>query len=84
MDAVINHHVYKVPISLYRWTPPNTVEKPLYYLYMASIIQPEIFHEIDMRQEESDFVQKYFGITLTEEQLDYVFHADLYTNKEAE
>lgn len=84
VDAVINHHVYKVPISLYRWTPPNTVEKPLYYLYMASIIQPEIFHEIDMRQEESDFVQKYFGITLTEEQLDYVFHADLYTNKEAE
>ena len=78
VDAVINHRVYKVPISLYRWTPPNTVEKPLYYLYMASIIQPEIFSEIDMRQEESDFIQKYFGVTLTEEQLDYVFHADMY------
>lgn len=78
VDAVINHRVYKVPISLYRWTPPNTVEKPLYYLYLASIIQPEIFSEIDMRQEEADFIQKYFGVTLTEEQLDFVFHADLY------
>ena len=78
VDAVINHRVYKVPISIYRWTPPNTVEKPLYYLYMCSIIQPEIFAEIDMRQAEKDFIREYFGVELTEEQLDYIFHADMY------
>ncbi|MGN0628372.1 MAG: ABC transporter substrate-binding protein [Oscillospiraceae bacterium] len=78
INAVKNHRVYKVPIGLYRWTPPNTVDKPLYYLYMASIIQPEIFSEIDMIQEEKDFIQKFFGVELSEEQLDYVFHADLY------
>ncbi len=78
VDAVINHRVYKIPLSLYRWTPPNTVEKPLFYLYMASMIQPEIFSEVDMRQEEQNFIQEFFGVTLTEEQLDSVFHTELY------
>lgn len=78
VDAVINHRVYKIPLSLYRWSPPNTVEKPLFYLYMASMIQPEIFPEVDMRQEEQDFIQEFFGVTLTEEQLDSVFHTELY------
>lgn len=45
---------------------------------MASMIQPEIFSEVDMRQEEQDFIQEFFGVTLTEEQLDSVFHTELY------
>ena len=78
VDAVINHRVYKVPISLYRWVPPNTVEKPLFYLYMCSIIHPEIFTEVDIRQAEIDFIKEYFGVDLTDEQLEYIFHADMY------
>lgn len=78
VSAVKNHRVYKVPIGLYRWTPPNTIEKPLYYLYLASVIQPEIFEGIDMRQEISDFISEYLDVALTEEQLDFVLHADLY------
>lgn len=77
VDAVINHRVYKVPISLYRWVPPQAVEKPLFYLYICSIIQPEIFAEVDIRQAEIDFIREYFGVDLTEEQLDYIFHADM-------
>ena len=77
VDAVINHRVYKIPLSLYRWTPPNTVEKPLFYLYMASMIQPDIFSEVDMRQQEKDFIQKFFDVTLTDEQLDNIFHVEM-------
>ena len=77
VSAVKNHKVYKVPCGLYRWAPPNTLEKPLYVLWQASIIQPGIFGDVDMRAEVKSFFQEFFDYELTEEQIDYVLHTDL-------
>ena len=77
VSAVKNHKVYKVPCGLYRWAPPNTLEKPLYVLWQASIIQPEIFGDVDMRAEVKSFFQEFFDYELTEEQIDFVLHTDL-------
>lgn len=77
VNAVINHRVYKVPLGLYRWTPPNCTEKPLYWYYLASIIQPEIFSDIDLRQEVSDFFVRFFDYQLTDAQIDSILHTEL-------
>ena len=73
VSAVINHRVYKTPNGLYRWSPPNTFEKPFYMKWAATVIQPELFSDIDVRSELKDFYQAFFNVTLSEEQLDTIF-----------
>ena len=77
MRAVKNHKVYKVPCGLYRWAPPNAFEKPLYMKWTASIVQPEIFSDYDIRKEISDFYKDYYGYELSDEQLDSLLRLDL-------
>lgn len=36
-------------------------EKPLYMKWTASIVQPEIFSDYDIRTEISDFYKDYYG-----------------------
>ena len=36
---------------LYRWAPPNSFEKPLYMKWTATIVQPKLFSDIDIRKE---------------------------------
>ena len=80
VSAVINHRVYKVPAGLYRWAPPNTFEKPFYMRWMASMIQPEIFSEIDIRAELKQFYHDFYNFDLTEEMLDEIFRVELNQN----
>ena len=70
---MINHRVYKTPNGLYRWSPPNTFEKPFYMKWAATVIQPELFSDIDVRKELKDFYQSFFNVTLSEKQLDTIF-----------
>ncbi|KIR02258.1 Iron(III) dicitrate-binding protein [Lachnospiraceae bacterium TWA4] len=77
VSAVKNHKVFKVPCGLYRWAPPNSIEKPLYVLWAASHIQPEIFSDINMEDEIKSFFKGFFDYDLTKEQLDNVLHTDL-------
>lgn len=66
VSAVINKKVYKTPIGIYRWDAPG-VETPLMMKWLATMIQPEIFSDIDMKQEVTDYFQDYFSYTLTDE-----------------
>lgn len=77
VSAVKNHQVYKVPCGLYRWAPPMAIEKPLYMLWTASIVQPEIFSDIDIRQEIKDFFSEFFNYDISEEQIDTVLRTEL-------
>ena len=55
----------------------NTFEKPLYMKWTASIVQPEIFSDYDIRTEISDFYKDYYGYELSDEQLDSLLRLDL-------
>ncbi len=77
VSAVKNHKVYKVPCGLYRWAPPNALEKPLYMKWTAAIVQPEIFSDYDIRTEVSDFYKNHYGYELSSEQLDSLLRLDL-------
>lgn len=71
VKAVQEHHVYKTPIGIYRWDAPG-VETPLMMLWLAQLIQPEIFADIDIGQEVTDYFKIYFDYNLTQEDLDQI------------
>ena len=75
VSAVLNHRVYKTPMGIYRWDAPG-VETPLMMRWLAQLIQPEIFSEIDIEQDTRAFFQNYFGYSLTDEDLAQIFAAD--------
>lgn len=66
VNAVINKKVYKTPLGIYRWDAPG-VETPLMMKWLATMIQPEIFADIDMKQEVTDYFQNYFDYSITDE-----------------
>ncbi len=68
VKAVKNGKVYKIPIGGYRWDPPG-VETPLMIKWLAKIQYPEMFADMDMRQEVKDFYKEVYHFDLTEEML---------------
>lgn len=79
VKAVQEKHVYKTPIGIYRWDAPG-VETPLMMMWLATLIQPEIFADIDMNQEISSYFKNYFNVDLTEENLNQILSTDLNKN----
>lgn len=68
VQAVKDGEVYKIPIGGYRWDPPG-VETPLMIKWLAKIQHPELFADMDMRQEVKDFYKEVYHFDLTEEML---------------
>lgn len=73
--AVANKCVYKVPMGIYRWDAPG-VETPLMMMWLAQLIQPEIFSDIDIEQEMTDYFEKYFQMSLTEDDIAQILNKE--------
>ncbi len=72
VSAVKNGQVYKFPLGMYRWFPPSS-DTPLALMWLAKTIQPELFTELDLDTEIKDYYEKYYNVTLTDDDL-----ADIY------
>ena len=68
LSAVKNGRVYKYPLGVYYWFPP-CFDSPLALEWMATKMYPEAFADIDMDQEIKDYYEKFYGLTLTDEDL---------------
>ena len=79
VKAVMEKKVYKVPMGIYRWDAPG-VETPLMMKWLARLIQPDIFSDIDMEQEVRDFFESYFQTTLTDEDLSQIMNDEANQN----
>lgn len=71
--AVQEGHVYKFPLGMYRWFPPAS-DTPLVLKWLSTVIQPELFADTDMEQEVRDYYQRFYGVELTDEQVDQIFN----------
>ncbi len=71
VDAVQNGQVYKIPIGGYRWDPPG-VETPLMVKWLAKIQHPELFEDMDMREEVTEFYKDVYNFEVTDEILDEI------------
>lgn len=71
--AVQHHKVYVNPKGMFWWCR-ETSEEALQFLWLAKTLYPQRFADIDMRQETRDFYQQFFGIALSDVQIDDVLN----------
>lgn len=73
IKAVKNGKVYKFPLGMYRWYPPSS-DAPLALMWLAKHNQPELFEDIDMEQQTRAFYKEFFGLELSDEEIQSVFN----------
>lgn len=73
IDAVIHHRVYVNPKGMFWWCR-ETSEEALQFLWLAKTLYPERFSDVDMHKETHDFYQQFFGLTLSDAQVDDVLN----------
>lgn len=79
VKAVKEKRVYKTPIGIYRWDAPG-VETPLMMQWLAKLMQPEIFKNINFKANLKKYFKEYFNYTLTDADIDQILNYDLNKN----
>ncbi|MDR3149138.1 MAG: ABC transporter substrate-binding protein [Oscillospiraceae bacterium] len=72
VEAVKNNRVYKMPLGAYRSYTPG-IDTPLTLKWMAKTLYTELFADVDMTQEVKDYYSQYFGVTLTDDDVNAMF-----------
>lgn len=73
VKAVQNQKVYKFPLGMYRWFPPAS-DTPLVLKWLAQKNQPELFSEVDMEKEVRQYYSRFYGVDLTDDDVEQIFH----------
>ena len=71
--AVQNTEVYKFPLGMHRWWPPST-DAPLSLWWIAKTTYPDRFEDIDMAQMTKEYYQTFYGMALSDEEVEWIFH----------
>lgn len=74
IKAVKEKKVYKVPLGIYRWDPPNP-ESPLMWLWLLDVHHPDL-NEIPLRQEVKKFYKTFLNYELNQDQLDKILRCE--------
>lgn len=66
MDAVRNHHVYSTPEGVFYWD--GGIEQMLLLEYLAKLLYPDRFADLDMVAEVRDFFSRFYRHSLSEDE----------------
>lgn len=72
VKAVKEKRVYKVPMGIYRWDAPG-VETPLMMEWLAQVLQPELFKELDVRADAKKFYEDFMHYNISEADMAQIF-----------
>lgn len=72
LRAVREGRVYQLPVGATRWGHPGSIETPIATLYIAKLIYPQYFEDIDIRQEISDFYHNFWELDLEDYEIDSI------------
>ncbi len=72
VKAVREHRVYKVPLGIYRWDAPG-VETPLMMEWLACVLQPQFFADMDVRADAKRFYEGFMHYKMTEADMAQIF-----------
>lgn len=72
-DAVLHHRVYVNPKGMFWWCR-ETSEEALQFLWLAKMLYPARFADIDMHQETRHFYQRFFGLNLSDTQIETILN----------
>lgn len=67
VTAIKNGDIYIVPVSIFMLN--HGPEKPLYILWLAKTIHPDLFADMDFNQEMKYFYDKFYHYNLTDEEI---------------
>ena len=73
VNAVKNKQVYKMPLGIYRSYTPGA-DTPVTLQWFAKAVYPEIFADVDVEQEAREYYQEFYGMELTDEQIENMFN----------
>lgn len=79
VKAVKEKRVYKTPIGIYRWDAPG-VETPLMMEWLAKVMQPEIFKDINFKLNLKKYFKNYFNYNLTDEDIAQILNQEANKN----
>jgi iron complex transport system substrate-binding protein len=68
VSAIRNKRIYIAPMGAHMWSYRG-IETPLTVLWAAKLFYPDKFTDLDLEQETAVFYQKFFGYTLTPDQV---------------
>lgn len=77
VSAIEKKRVYKVPMALYRWAPPNCIEKPMYYHWIAQHMLPEVYADFDIDEELRHFFSTFLDYNLSQNQVDEMLRKEM-------
>lgn len=75
VEAVKNKKVYKYPLGMFRWYPPNS-ESILSLWWMSKNNYPELFEDFDLKAKVKDYYSKFYGYELNDEEYEKIFKPD--------
>jgi iron complex transport system substrate-binding protein len=64
--AVKEQKVFSIPVGISRWGHPGGLETPLAILWTAKTVYPDLFKDIDLKKEMTEFYQTFFNLSLDE------------------
>ena len=76
ISAVKNHRVYKEGVDT-TFFCISYVEAPMYLEWLAKLVQPELFADIDLSEEWKDYYREMYNIELTDEEINSIMNVDL-------
>jgi len=74
LKAIKNGEVYHIPIGGFWWDRPSP-ESPLGFLWLAKTLYPETFSDIDMVKETKDFFSDFYGVELSDDEINIILAA---------
>jgi iron complex transport system substrate-binding protein len=72
LDAVATGKVYLVPKGVYLWNV-RSCEGALQPLFLASVLHPDLFPDLDVKQEAKDFYERFYHYELTDAEVEDIF-----------
>ncbi len=73
VPAIQTKQVHKFPLGMHRWWPPSS-DAPLSLLWIAKTTYPQLFEDIDMAQTTKDYYKDFYGMELTDEDIEWIFN----------
>lgn len=79
LKAIKNNNVYRIPYGIYAWCREGA-EAALQVLWIAKLLHPECFEDTDVNEVAKKFYNDFYGVTLSDEQINAILKGQLTVN----
>ncbi|WP_283409532.1 ABC transporter substrate-binding protein [Anoxynatronum buryatiense] len=77
LQAVKQQKVYQLPQGISRWGHPGAVETPLAILWTAKTLYPELFEDMDLKEEIQHFYRTFLAFDLEDDLTEQILQGGL-------